>query len=108
MVPAAAFLRHFASDRSHMWDGGEKRWQQQPPPWPCITAPTGAQHTLPAYLAMPAPEGARSSAAGTALAVGPGEEGSRGSGSSGGGEGGEDGRFGVVLTEEGVLECFGP
>jgi len=38
MVPAAAFVAAFSSDRSHMRspDGG---WQHPPPPWPPILAP---------------------------------------------------------------------
>ena len=53
MIAAPLFLRHFASDRSHMLDGGSGGWLQPPPAWPCIVAADGGANTLPAYLAFP-------------------------------------------------------
>lgn len=97
VVPAAVFLRHFASDRSHMWDD-EGRWHQPPPPYPCIVAPGGATHTLPRYLDMPPAEGALGDGVAAARAL---ER-----CSSGGGDGEGGGRWGVVLTQEALLECF--
>ncbi len=75
VVPGAAFLQHFASDRRHMrkpapqppqqqpqqqqatQPGGSgnhpdepQTWLAPPPSWPALVAPaTGALHTLPAF-----------------------------------------------------------
>lgn len=51
VVASVEFLRHFASDRRHMRDeqGG---WHAEPPAWPDIVAPSGAIHTLDAFLDM--------------------------------------------------------
>ncbi|KAL6752215.1 N-terminal glutamine amidase-domain-containing protein [Haematococcus lacustris] len=54
VVPAAAYLENFASDRTHMrLATGE--FKQPPPPWPCITTPDGRTSTVPRYwdLYMP-------------------------------------------------------
>lgn len=48
LVEHADFIRHFASDRRHM--RGDDGWQQDPPPWPPITAETGEHHTLDRFL----------------------------------------------------------
>lgn len=49
VVPSADFVRFFASDRRHMRDA-EGGWQAPPPAWPPIVAPSGAVHTLDAFL----------------------------------------------------------
>lgn len=51
LVPAASFLQHFASDRSHMRlpDGS---WSAQPPQYPCITAADGTRMSLSRYRDM--------------------------------------------------------
>ena len=36
LVSADNFLRHFSSDRSHMWDATRKRWRATPPTYRCI------------------------------------------------------------------------
>lgn len=79
VVSAALFLRHFASDRSHMVDGGA--WRSPPPNWPCIVAAAdGAANTLPTYLDFGG--GASSSSS---------EE---------GGEGGSEGEYGSEGEED--------
>jgi protein N-terminal glutamine amidohydrolase len=36
VVPAQKFLRHFSSDRSHMWDAARQQWRATPPNYQCI------------------------------------------------------------------------
>ncbi|XP_072173700.1 protein N-terminal glutamine amidohydrolase-like [Diadema setosum] len=51
VVPAASFLKMFASDRSHMRkENGE--WQSPPPTYPCIVAQDGTQMNLDSYISM--------------------------------------------------------
>jgi len=42
LIPAATFLSHFSSDRSHMWDAVKKQWSAPPPTYPCIFASSSA------------------------------------------------------------------
>lgn len=43
VIPAALYLQHFASDRSHMLEEGSLPdspvYQKPPPPYPCIVSP---------------------------------------------------------------------
>ncbi|GIL48365.1 hypothetical protein Vafri_4625 [Volvox africanus] len=58
VVPASAYLYHFASDRSHMrLEGGD--WRILPPPYPPITAADGATNNIHCYwdLTKRTPEG---------------------------------------------------
>ena len=109
-----AFLRHFASDRSHMVGEAGAGWMAPPPAWPPISAPGGAANTLPAFLDF-----SRAGAAGGAE-----EEASvqqrqrqrerhaRGPSADdlgGGGRGADEDAppFGVVLSEPAFLRRFG-
>ncbi|GLI69397.1 hypothetical protein VaNZ11_014000 [Volvox africanus] len=48
VVPASAYLYHFASDRSHMrLEGGD--WRMPPPPYPPIIAADGATNNIHFY-----------------------------------------------------------
>ncbi|KAG2425188.1 hypothetical protein HXX76_013941 [Chlamydomonas incerta] len=68
VVPAAAYLSHFASDRSHMRRPGGG-WSSPPPPYPPLVAPAdGATHTLERYWDM-APSAGTQAAAATAIAT---------------------------------------
>ncbi|CAD7701527.1 unnamed protein product [Ostreobium quekettii] len=51
VIPAAAYLDNFASDRSHMVaeDGS---WKAPPPEYPCLVAKNGDTMTLSKYLDM--------------------------------------------------------
>ena len=52
LIPAAAYITHFASDRSHMRreDGS---WHVQPPSWPSIQpADQSASNNIQAYITM--------------------------------------------------------
>lgn len=101
VVPAATFLQHFASDRSHMLSV-EGSWQEVPPSYPCITAPDGATHTLPQYTEMPPFQEACSTVGEAAAAL------RRAAGAEdNAGQGGGNLRWGVVLTQPVFLECFG-
>jgi hypothetical protein len=106
VVQATAFLQAFASDRSHMMDG-EGGYQQAPPAYPCIMAPSGAIHTLPRYVDMSTPQDA------LAGACGPGVLQPHHSRAAGGAEGRkaiEDASrqpFGVVLAEPQFVAIFG-
>ena len=51
LVPAAEYLRTFASDRRHMKDPDDG-WLHDPPPWPAI----GTGHVLPEYLDLTRPD----------------------------------------------------
>lgn len=51
LVPAAALLQHFASDRSHMRKS-DGSWCAEPPQYPCITAADGATMNLARYRDM--------------------------------------------------------
>ena len=50
VVPAAGYLRGFASDRHHMFQEGH--WLASPPPYPCIKNEKNENHTLDKYYAM--------------------------------------------------------
>ncbi|CAL8466604.1 g6140 [Coccomyxa elongata] len=53
VVPAAQYLEHFASDRSHMWNqDGVPGWSKPVPPYPAIVARDGQANTLPHYWDM--------------------------------------------------------
>eukprot|EP00884_Botryococcus_braunii_P000086 jgi/Botrbrau1/10078/Bobra.0355s0031.1 len=54
VVPATVFLRHFASDRSHMLDVNGT-WVASPPPYPCIQAKDGTTNNLQRYIDMAHP-----------------------------------------------------
>lgn len=53
VVPAAEFVAAFASDRSHMTEGGAFR--SEPPPWPAIGGQGGAPNNLPRFIDVQAP-----------------------------------------------------
>ncbi len=111
VVPAASFLRHFASNRSHMWSAQTGGWQEPPPTYPCITAADGSTHTLPCYLEMPLQQGSLGA-----------EDAAELLGRHRGGRSGleieplppiataaeevESPRYGAVLTEEAFMELF--
>ncbi|XP_062343344.1 protein N-terminal glutamine amidohydrolase [Osmerus eperlanus] len=50
VVPAEAYLRNLASDRSHMRDA-DGSWRMPPPPYPCIATPE-AQMNLDDFISM--------------------------------------------------------
>jgi hypothetical protein len=51
VVRTAAFLRTFASDRSHMRDE-TGAFREPPPPWPAIGQESGPRSNLEAFLDM--------------------------------------------------------
>lgn len=52
-MPAATYLRNFASDRSHMLAAeGEATYNSPPPEWPPTVNARGETHTLPRFLDM--------------------------------------------------------
>ena len=51
LASAAAYLRGFASDRSHM-RGDDGTYAMPPPPQPCIVAASGETHSLPKWWDM--------------------------------------------------------
>lgn len=54
VVGARELSAHFASDRRHMLEE-EGGWRAPPPPWPPIVSPTGAVHTLDAFVDVVGP-----------------------------------------------------
>jgi len=54
VVPAATFLKHFRSDRSHMWDDVQKKWSATPPTYDAIVDETGQgrSNNLMTYINM--------------------------------------------------------
>ncbi|PNH06899.1 Protein N-terminal glutamine amidohydrolase [Tetrabaena socialis] len=66
VVPAAAYLRHFASDRSHMRrpDGS---WNAPPPAYPPLVAVDGATNNLDCYRDMRRGQGGKGAARGSGV-----------------------------------------
>ncbi|CAK0757771.1 hypothetical protein CVIRNUC_002568 [Coccomyxa viridis] len=56
VIPAALYLEHFASDRSHMLDASSLSdppvYNRPPPDYPCIVSRSGDIMTLPFYWTM--------------------------------------------------------
>lgn len=50
VIPAEIFLKHFSSDRSHMWDAKKKKWNATPPAYPCILAAGETKSNLMTYV----------------------------------------------------------
>jgi len=51
VVPARSYLRHFSSDRMHMFDREKGRWRvQELPPYPCILTAGGESNLMSGYL----------------------------------------------------------